>query len=143
VTYANFMWQEYILDLEDMVRKIGNSANFLQGGVQSNDASVIYNIQCLKAMLVKAEGEAKCTGLVYSVLKKKGEKVFLAAPDSSGPEMSLEKAEQWLENLESEKWTLETLKAKIPEECKTAISQEEFCPDFESGYQHVIKTFEV
>jgi hypothetical protein len=41
VTYANFMWQEYILDLEDMVRKIGNSANFLQGGVQSNDASVI------------------------------------------------------------------------------------------------------
>jgi hypothetical protein len=48
-----------------------------------------------------------------------------------------------LNDLQAEKWTLETLKEKIPVECKTEINCEEICPQIEAGYQNVIKGFEV
>jgi hypothetical protein len=143
VTITGFMLLECRLELLDIAKRIKDSAYFLNGGVQSSDASVIYNIQCLKAMLVKAEDEANCTGLVYSVLNKESRKVNFKAPDSNGPEMSLKRAERLLDKLESKKWTLETLKSKFPDECKAALNLEESCPDIEAGYQDVIKAFEV
>ena len=143
VTFTEAMFLECSQELTDIALRIADSAHFNNAGVQSSDASVIYNIQCLKAMLVKAEDEANCTGLVYSILNKESRKVFFSAPISNGLEMSLKMAERLLDNLESKKWTLETLKAKFPEECKAALNLEESCPDIEAGYQDVIKAFEV
>jgi hypothetical protein len=57
--------------------------------------------------------------------------------------MSLKMAEKLLTTLASKRWTLETLKEKIPAECKSAVNSEEICPGTEVGYQDAIKMFEV
>jgi len=144
VTFTDVMWKEYSHCFASICRGFAVNAEFLKG-VQPNDVSVIYNTQCLRIQYLQAMDEDKCCALVYFVLKKAGRKVHLSAPDSSGPQMNLEMAEQLLD-LKSEKWTLETLKAKIPEECKTAINRlnrKEICPDIEAGYHDIIKAFEV
>jgi hypothetical protein len=143
VTFTQVILQDYNIELAHIAGRIDESEYILGGGMQSIDASVIYNIQCLMTMLTIAEDKANCAGLFYSVLKKEGQKVCLSAPDSNGPEMSVEIAEKLLTNLQSKKWTLETLKKKIPEECKSAVNEKEICPDIEAGYRDVIKTFEV
>lgn len=142
INITETLWQEKCDYFAGYYRKVLSNMEFIKG-VQSNDNSIIYNIHCLNSILEVADTEALCTGIVYLALKEEGQAVHFCAPDSSGPEMSLEFIEQKLTNLDSERWTLETLKQKIPAECKSAISHEESCPEIETGYQDAIKIFEV
>jgi hypothetical protein len=136
------MWQEEYHFITCCYRRNVNCADF-EKGVQPNDVSIIYNLQNLQARHEVADEEATCTGLAYLKLKKEGRTVFLHAPNSSGPEISLKMIKQMLQKLESEKWTLQTLKEKIPEECKSPINCEESCPGIEVEHQEAIKMFEV
>jgi hypothetical protein len=122
--------------------RISDCAIF-EKGVHPTEASVFYNIDCVKRLHEKMDYEARFCGYAYLDQKKQGRKVHLCALDSSGPEMSLDMIEQVLTHLELNKWTLDTLKQKIPDECKSAINCEESCPEIEAGYQDVIKAFEV
>jgi hypothetical protein len=142
VNLTESLWQEHSLYYTKIYLRIIENMDFVKG-VQPNDASVIYNIQCLKGKLETTQYEACVTSYTYSFLKKGGRKVSFVVPHSSGPEMSLEMVEKVLDNLELEKWTLETLKGKIPAECKSAVNKEESFPDIDTGYQDVIKAFEV
>jgi hypothetical protein len=138
------VWQKHRLDYANYYKQSCdyNYTVFLEG-VQPNDASVFYDIQCLEAIHATAELEAAVSCDSYVFLKGDGKKVNFVVPASSKPEMGLEKAEQILTFLESDRWTLETLREKIPKECKSAINSEESCPDIEAGYLDVIKVFEV
>jgi hypothetical protein len=142
VVLTESLWQEHHLYYTKIYLRINDNTDF-EKGVQPNDASVIYNIQCLKDKLETTQYEACVASYTYSFLKKDGRKVYFVVPHSSGPDMSLEMVKKLLDNLESEKWTLETLKGKIPEECKSAVNKEESFPDIDAGYQDVIKAFEV
>ena len=142
VNLTESLWQEHSLYYTKIYLRIIENMDFVKG-VQPNDASVIYNIQCLKGKLETTQYEASVTSYTYSFLKKGGRKVSSVVPHSSGPDMSLEMVKKVLDNLELEKWTLETLKGKIPEECKSAVNREESFPDIDTGYQDVIKAFEV
>lgn len=142
VAFTESMWEEDGLHFSGLYRCIIDNTE-LAKGLQPNDVSVIYNIHCLHAKIQVAETEAACSGFVYLDHKKRGRTVHLCSPDSSGPEISLKLIKQELTNLDSMKWTLETLKEKIPAECKSAINHEESCPDIEAGYLSTIKKFEV
>jgi succinate dehydrogenase/fumarate reductase-like Fe-S protein len=137
------MWQEDRRPFFAATYRSINVSLEFEKGVQPNDANIYYNFSCLRMQISRAEEEIKCAGLAYWDQKKKGKNVYLCAPDSIGPEMSLEMVEHLLNDLQAEKWTLETLKEKIPVECKTDINCEEICPNTEAGYQEVIKGFEV
>lgn len=140
VAFTASMWQDDSTILAGAYKRIIKNTEILKG-VVPKDESVIYNIQCLKAMLAKAEDEAICIGLVYRAQKNK--EVYFCTPDMDGPEMSLEMVEQVLNKPGLEKWTLETLKDIIPEECKSAVNCKEICPGIEAKYQDTIKAFEV
>jgi hypothetical protein len=142
VSFTESLWQRNGIFFAGSYRRNVNHSDF-ENGVQPNDVSVIYNLHRLQARLKVADEEATCSGLVYLELEKEGQNVQLLAPNSSGPEMSLKMVEQILTTLALKKWTLETLKQKIPAECKTAINCEESCPGAEVGYQEAIKMFEV
>jgi hypothetical protein len=141
VVFNDSLWQEYSIFFANTCDRIAVNTVFVKGGLQPHDVNINYNTQCHRFSLVISEDEAKCCVIVYFALKKAGLKVHLCAPDSSEPEISLKMSEQ-VEFLEH--WTLETLKMKIPEECKSDINREEICPNVEAtGYQDVIKAFEV
>jgi hypothetical protein len=142
VTFSESLWQRNSLFFASSYRRTVNNADF-EKGAQPNDVSVIYNLHSLQAQLEVADEEAICSGLVYLELKKEGRNVYLHVPNTSGAEMSLETVEQLLRKVVLKKWTLETLKEKIPAECKLAIDSEESCPGAEVGYQDAINMFEV
>lgn len=142
VDFTESMWKKNSIFFAGSYRRNVNPADF-EKGVQTNDVSVIYNLHSLQAKLEVADEEATCSGFVYLELQKEGGKVNLVSINSSGPEMSLKMIEQELKKLDSKKWTVETLKEKVPTNCKSAINCEESCPGIEVGYQDVIKIFEV
>jgi len=142
VVFNDSLWQEYRIFFANACQRIADNTDFVNGGLQPLDVNVNYNTQCERFSLVKSEDEAKCCVIVYLALRKAGLKVHLCAPNySSEPDISLEMSEKVLF---SDQWTLETLKMKIPEDCKSDINRDEICPDVEAtGYQDVIKAFEV
>jgi hypothetical protein len=144
IVLTESMWQDHYLYYTKHYGHITENTDFLKGGVHPNDVSIIYNIQCLEKIYVTTLHEAAACDLAYSQLRDVGRKVFFKVPDASGPEMSLEKAQQVLDKVCSEKWTVETLKAKLPEKCKAAINRKEICPDIEAGCPGAVaKAFEV
>jgi hypothetical protein len=142
IVLTESVWQDHYLDYTKHYR---NTTIYKdnEGGVLPNDVSVIYNMQCLGKKYLTTVHETQASNLVYSHLKGAGRKVFFKVPDASGPDMSLEKAQQVLDKVCSDKWTQETLKAKLPEDCKADINHKESCPDIEAGFEDVIKAFEV
>jgi hypothetical protein len=143
IVLTESMWQDYYLDYSDHYGSITDNTDDVEKGVHPNDVSVIYNIQCLKKKYLTRLSETEASSLAYSQLKDVGRKVFFKVPDASGPEMSLEKAQQVLDKVCLKKWTVETLKAKVLEDCKAAINPQEICPDIGAGHEDVIKAFEV
>jgi hypothetical protein len=140
IRFTESMRQE---DVFSAYRKIVACSNVVKG-VQRTDASILYDICCLRSKCAKSLAEAVFSLSVYLAQQNQdGQNVYLCAPDSNGPEMSLEMVEQVLTALDAEMWTQDTLKEKIPTECKTAINCEEDCPGVEAGYQDVITLFEV
>jgi len=142
VSFSESLWQRNGIFFAGSYRRYANLADF-ENGVQPNDVSVIYNLHGLQTRLKIADEQATCSGLVYLELKKEGQNVQLQAPNPTGPEMSLIMVGKLLTTLASKKWTLETLKDKIPAECKSAVNCDEICPGTEVGYQDAIKMFEV
>lgn len=143
VAFPESIWQkDNSLFVTGCYRRNVNCADF-EKGVQPSDVNVIYNLHCLRAKHEVADEEATLSGFFYLKLKKEGRKVHLHAPNSSGPEISLKMIKQMMKELDSEKWTLQTLQEKVPAECKSAINLKESCPGIEVGYLDAIKMFEV
>jgi hypothetical protein len=113
-------------------------------GVELNETSAILNINHLQAEFDLADIEAKIGGLVYSALKREGRRVHMRTPSTTkGPVEPISLFTNFVDFIPAA-WTEETLKMKLPEECRAGINSSEVCPDIETeGDEAVIKIFEV
>jgi len=113
-------------------------------GVQLNETSAILNMNHLQIEVMIADIEARISGFVYSVLKREGRNVFIRTPSATKVPVDIISVDCVYQKSIPAAWTEESLKMRLPVECRAGINSSEACPDIETeGEEAVIKTFEV